>query len=363
LTKPHCDKISNNISILIAGSFNPLDEISDMDEASGLSFRCYQGIEDIPKILSVTASSAEADKSNYAGDSIETVSCQFEQMTNCDPFRDVLLAEVDDEVIGYVRCFWECEGDGNGSYLYDFVRHLVPAFRCHPVGETMLNLIEHRLREIADEHPSENLKFFQNYVTEDEIYWRSLLEDLGYEPVHYEHNMLRLNSEEVPTIALPEGLEIRVVEPEHYRNIWESDNEAFQGSWGFVQPTESDYRYWISDKQDFQPYLWQVAWDMATGKVAGQVQACIHDSLNAKLGRKQGFIGPISVCSLWRKKGIARALLTRSLKLLQRKEITEVFLNVDTDNKDGATRLYESCGFRTVKQNAVYRKPLTKNSF
>jgi mycothiol synthase len=339
---------------------NSLDETNDMDKASRLSFRCYQGIEDIPKILAVTASSAEADKSNYAGDSIETVALQFEKMTNCDPFKDILLVEVDGEVVGYTRCFWECESDSSGGvYLYDFVRHLAPAFRYHPVGETMLSLLERRLREIADEHPSKSLKFFQNYVTEDEVYWKSLLKDLGYEPVHYEHNMLRLNSEEVPITSLPDGLEIRVVKPEHYRNVWESDNEAFQGSWGFVQPTESDYQYWISDKPDFQPYLWQVAWDTSTGKIAGQVQACIHDSLNATLGRKQGFIGPLSVCPSWRRKGVARALLTRSLKLLQRREIAEVFLNVDTDNKDGATRLYESCGFRTVKQNAVYRKSLS----
>jgi mycothiol synthase len=253
-----------------------------MDKASRLSFRCYKGIEDIPEILAVTASSAEADRSSYSGDPIETVALQFEQMTNCDPFKDIFLAEVDGEVVGYARCFWECESDGIAEvYLYDFVRHLAPDFRCHPVGETMLNLLEHSLRGIAGEHPSENLKYFQNYVTEDENYWRSLLEDLGYEPVHYEHNMLRLNSEEVPIISLPEGLEIRVVKPEHYRNIWESDNEAFQGSWGFVQPTESDYKYWVS------------------------------------------------------------------------------VINVDTDNQDGATRLYESCGFRRVKQNAVYRKPFS----
>jgi hypothetical protein len=63
-----------------------------MDRASKLSFRCYKGIEDIPAILAVTASSAEADKSNYAGDSIETVALQFEQMTNCDPFKDIFFS-------------------------------------------------------------------------------------------------------------------------------------------------------------------------------------------------------------------------------------------------------------------------------
>jgi hypothetical protein len=31
---------------------------------------------------------------------------------------------------------------------------------------------------------------------------------------------------------------------------------------------------------------------------------------------------------------------------------------VDSDSPFGAPRLYEACGFRVVKRNAAYRKPL-----
>ena len=37
---------------------------------------------------------------------------------------------------------------------------------------------------------------------------------------------------------------------------------------------------------------------------------------------------------------------------------TETALGVDTQNLSGALRLYESCGYRAVKREALYRKPM-----
>ena len=38
--------------------------------------------------------------------------------------------------------------------------------------------------------------------------------------------------------------------------------------------------------------------------------------------------------------------------------MTEAVLGVDTENPTGALRLYESVGFRPLKESASYRKPL-----
>ena len=38
--------------------------------------------------------------------------------------------------------------------------------------------------------------------------------------------------------------------------------------------------------------------------------------------------------------------------------MTEAALGVDVDNPNGALRLYQSMGFRMVKQYTTYRKPL-----
>lgn len=60
----------------------------------------------------------------------------------------------------------------------------------------------------------------------------------------------------------------------------------------------------------------------------------------------------------WRRQGLARALIARSLHVLKAQGMTESTLGVDSENLSGATRLYEECGFQVVKQNTIYRKSL-----
>jgi len=159
-------------------------------------------------------------------------------------------------------------------------------------------------------------------------------------------------------VPLPAGLEIRPARPEHYRAIWEASNEAFRDHWGFVQPTEEDYQAWLNDKTIFQPDLWQIAWDIQTQQVAGQVRTFIDQAQNNKYGRQRGFTEFISVRRPWRRRGLARALIARSLKTQQQQGMTESALEVDSESLSGATRVYEDCGFRVVKRRSIYRKPV-----
>ncbi|MNY69212.1 Mycothiol acetyltransferase [compost metagenome] len=61
----------------------------------------------------------------------------------------------------------------------------------------------------------------------------------------------------------------------------------------------------------------------------------------------------------WRRRGLARALIVRSLRLLADEGMSESALEVDGENQTGASRVYADCGFEVVKRGAVYRKPLT----
>jgi hypothetical protein len=51
-------------------------------------------------------------------------------------------------------------------------------------------------------------------------------------------------------------------------------------------------------------------------------------------------------------------MIARSLHVLKEQGMTESCLNVDTENLSGATRIYEECGFKVVKRNLFYQKPL-----
>jgi ribosomal protein S18 acetylase RimI-like enzyme len=108
----------------------------------------------------------------------------------------------------------------------------------------------------------------------------------------------------------------------------------------------------------FQPEHWQIAWDVNTGRVAGHVLAFIDQAENEKFKRKRGYTEGIGVDRTWRRRGVARALIVRSLRAQKAAGMTESTLAADSDSTSGVTRLYESCGFQVVQRDAIYRKPI-----
>ena len=176
----------------------------------------------------------------------------------------------------------------------------------------MLGWVESRLREIATAHPADSPRSFESFAGQAEIGKIEMLQKSGYRPVRYFDQMLRSSMDDIPVFPLPQGLEIRPVIAEHYRLIWEAENEAMRDHWGHHRRTEEDYLAWLNYKAVFCPHLWQVAWDVASGQVAGQVRAFILDEENVKYHRRRGYTEFISVRAPWRKRGLARALIARS---------------------------------------------------
>ena len=322
----------------------------------GLGFRHFRGESDFPKMTKAIEASYEIDKIDHVS-TVEDLANTYSHFENCDPYTDIIIAEINGELIGYSRGDWNIE-ESSGNYLYYFGGFLVPAWRRKGIGSTMLGWIENRLREIASGHPSDKPHFFQVYLSQFETTRKIMLEKSGYQPIRYFHEMLRPSLDDIKDFTLPEGIEIRPVLPEHYRLVWDALFESFHDHWGFSEPKESDYQGWLNDKSTFQPDLWQVAWDVSTNQVAGHILTFINQTENDKFNRKRGYTESIGVRRPWRKRGLAHSMITHSLRKQKELGMTESALNVDTENLSGATRIYEECGFQIVKTNPIYRKPL-----
>ena len=336
-------------------------QLPDAPDIPGLRFRHFRGGRDFEHMAAIVRISAEADNTERA-DTPEELEKYFAHLTNCDPYTDMIFAEVDPgdgrdpEVIGYSRGTWRIEASGEYRYMF-FVR-ILPDWRRKGIGQAILRWVEGRLREIATGHPAEVKKYFLSLAEQGETDLAAMFEQTGYQPERYGFEMVRPDLENIPDYPLPEGLEVRPVLPEHYRAIWEADTEAFRDHWGFVEPSEEDYQAWLVDTTVFQPELWQVAWDVATDQVAGQVRTYIDHEQNKLYHRQRGWTEFISVRRPFRRRGLARALIARSLRAQKQAGMTESALGVDSDNLSGATRVYEDCGFRVVKRTTIYRKPL-----
>jgi len=334
---------------------NDLIEITNAPNIPGLVFRHFRGAEDYPKMVAVIAASAEADKIERV-DTVEDVANAYSHLTNSDPYQDMIFAEINNEVIAYSRGFWFQEE--NGPRIYASVGFLAPAWRRKRIGSTMLRWIDNRMRAVAESHSTLEGCFLQNFADGENIGLATMLEQNGYKPIRYGVEMVRPDLENIPDFPMPEGLEVRPVLPEHYRAIWEADMEAFRDHWGYSTPTEEDYKAWLENKIIFKPELWQIAWDVKTNEVAGQVRTFINVAENEKYNRKRGHTEFISVRRPWRKHGLARALIVRSLRLQKERGMTESALGADSENLSGAIRIYEECGFRVTKKSAIYRKPI-----
>ena len=168
--------------------------------------------------------------------------------------------------------------------------------------------------------------------------------------------MVRPDLENIPDAPLPEGLEVRPVKPEHLHSIWEAENEAFRDHWGYSEPVEGDYERWLNEPL-FQPETWQVAWD--GDQVAGMVRGFIDEAQNKRYNRKRGYTENITTRRPWRRRGLAHALIALSMRQQKGLGMTDTALSVDGLNPSGALQLYESMGFRVIRKEIGFSKPLT----
>jgi mycothiol synthase len=320
----------------------------------GLTFRGFRGEADYPWMLDVIEGSKEADGTERT-DSLEDIARNYQHLHNCDPYQDMVFAEVDGEVVGYGRVWWS--QTANGKRIYSGFAFLEPAWRDKGIRRAMLRHNEHRLRQIAAGHPQDGERWLEAWASDTEEHWESLLVDEGYEGVRWGFEMVRSDLENIPDLPLPEGLEVRPVPPEHYRAVFDAAKEAFRDSWEYSVDwfSEEDFQAW-QQESTFQPELWQVAWD--GDQVAGMVQNFVNEAENEEYGRQRGYTEGICVRRPWRRRGLARALIARSFQVIKELGMTEAALGVDAENPSGALHLYKSMGFKVVKRHTTYRKPL-----
>jgi mycothiol synthase len=272
-------------------------------------------------------------------------------MKNFDARRNLFLVEDNGTLVAYAGCRWRQEI--NGDFVYDHWRFGLPEWRGQGIENELLHCIHQRLSEYAADHPHDATKWFETETADTQPWINTVLKDDGYQPVRYFYEMVRENLEDIPVAELPAGIETRPAKPEHMRQIFFGGEEAFAEHWGCPVVDETDFELWL--KKPWNPALWQIAWD--SDEFVGMILNHVDESENKKYGYKRGYTEDIAVRKPWRGRGIAKALLVRSLKMFREMGFDSTALGVDTENASGALHLYESVGYKTVRTFAVYRKP------
>ncbi|HLK59736.1 MAG TPA: GNAT family N-acetyltransferase [Chthonomonadaceae bacterium] len=133
-------------------------------------------------------------------------------------------------------------------------------------------------------------------------------------------------------------------------------NDSFRDHWNTPEFTLEQVRHMLQSP-GARPELTLLAFG-PNEEPAGICANSVRTEHNKQHNVREGMVSTLGVRRAFRRNGLARALLTRSLRLLHDEDLTSAVLYVDADSPTGATRLYESVGFIERKRSMVLQKPV-----
>jgi mycothiol synthase len=330
-----------------------LDEmpIPHRPAVSGLRFRRWRGFDDLAGMAAANQR-ARDDLGIEEVVDLEGMTRTYSHLEHCDLATDLVIAERDGQTIGYLRVEWR--DLTNGARQFFSFGILDPAERRQGIGQAMLSWSETRLGEIAASLPDDRPGQLFAYSRDRDPGAGVLFERNGWQPVARGYDMVRPTLDDIPDSPLPDGLVVRVVAEAERRMIWEAARDAFRDHRDEQEWTEADWATFQGDYPDVKP--WVIAFDGT--RVAGGIWNRIDEKDNAYHGRDRGVLQTVWTGARWRRRGLAKALVARSLVVLRDRGMTSAALDVDGANPNQAMGLYLSQGFEITNSSTDWRKPL-----
>ncbi|MEX2548330.1 MAG: GNAT family N-acetyltransferase [Chloroflexota bacterium] len=329
----------------------PVDDLSGLPE--GFRLRPYAGESDIPAIVNIVNRALEHDGVPFRTSVPDLTARHRHPSEMFDAARDVTIAEVDGEPVAYSDRSWvDTTLESFREYRVDGA--VLPEWLRRGIGTALLAENERLSRELATTHSTDRPRIFGSWTSDRQEGAHALLRRAGFQQVRWFFEMTRPLNEPIPDIPLPDGIEVRPVTPEMVRQIWHADVEAFQDHWGGFDSSDQSFKRWL-EEPSFDPSLWVIAYD--GDEVAGGVVNGIDAEENAALGVKRAWLQSVFTRRQWRRRGLAKALIARSLVAIRERGLDTGILGVDADNPSGALGLYEGIGFGVAERSTAWRKP------
>ncbi len=328
-------------------------ELAGAPPIPGLRFRRPRAgdMTEFDGMAAVAAAANQADGLDWIPTG-EHLRDDLEKSAGTDLLSDVVVAELDGRIIAWGSTERSIR---DGLVVFETWGSVHPEQRRRGIGRTIFDENLRRARDRGREEPADATVVGQTMVDQDQAGNLRLVEAAGFEAVRWFFLMRRPDLEDIPETTLPDGIELRPVQPDQHRAIIAAEDEAFRDHWGSRGMTEEDFQITFGRRQ-LDTDLWVVAWD--GDEVAGVVQNWIWPEENETLGVQRGWLEHISVRRPWRRRGLARAITAESLLRLRAAGMRDAMLGVDADNPNGALGLYQSLGFVVHHQATTYRRSL-----
>lgn len=186
----------------------------------------------------------------------------------------------------------------------------------------------------------------------------ALADRAGFEPVRRFLEMGRPTSVPLEPFPAPDGLEIVPWSEELDEAARAAHADSFVDHWGSEPRSREEWRQWYTGHRSFRGDLSVLAIETATGEVVAFVLNAAYPP-DWATGPVETWINSVGTRRSWRGKGVARWLLTDSLRLIAESDtgFERSMLGVDADNPTGAVRLYRALGFEDVRVTLALARP------
>ncbi len=322
---------------------------------AGLRFRPYGGDSDLPAIVELFNRGLELDGVPHRWQLSDAGTYYRNPSDMFDARRDVTVAEIDGRIVGFSERNWVDTTLDENLREYRNDGAVLPELRRQGIGTAILHDSIERNVQLAQSHQTDRSRTLGSWTKERQVGKQALLESFGFEPARWFFDMERDLAQPIPDVDLPDGLEVREATVDQVRQIWDADVESFIDHWGGFDSSEENLKRWMEDP-NFDPTLWVIAWD--GDEVAGGVINANEVEENEALGVARGWLHSVFTRRPWRKRGLANALINRSLIKIRDRGMDTGILGVDADNPTGALGLYERNGFVVAERSTAWRKPL-----
>jgi|GEM_PF-1967071 len=245
-----------------------------------------------------------------------------------DPMNDILVAEFDDRVIGYIQLV----PNESENMIGPIVENLQISWAASEI------LLE-RAKKIAREKGWRYLQTTRN--SKDKWMVRVLLAN-GFEIQrsfwnlhalfsYLSYSAFKVNTEQVSIKGLDSDEELT--------SLTDMINLIFHNSWGYSRMEVEDVKGWISRINARGDGIFLA---LKGGRLVGFL---IMDLSLYLLDQGTAYIALLGVHPEYRGRGIGRALVYAAFERMRERELTGIQVTVDTSNEN-ALGFYESLGFR-----------------
>jgi mycothiol synthase len=235
-----------------------------------------------------------------------------------------------------------------------------PALRGRGLGSAVLRWGVARAEEILAAHPGD-LPGLAEAFKEDRLTDAVALHEAhGFRPARWYFDMRRDLRGPLPPMPDLGGLELRTYEPDWAERVRLAHNEAFADHWGSEPQTAE---VWSRDFVGDPYFRGDLSFVVLEGdEIAGYSVNYVAEADWEVTGVREGWVGQLGVRRAWRKRGLATALLVRSMDAFRAAGLDAATLGVDAENPTGALGIYERVGFRPIRRSVRLQRPFVRGA-